>query len=309
MTSYPHHDRFVRGNLADIAFSRRFFRLLLEQRVLKEIDLEKLEMCKDSFIDKNLNAIFTDLLFIAPYAKHKACITILIEHKSEGTVLAPGCDLPWQLRCQEIAVMKDFRRNHPQNQAPIVWLIGLYHGRDPYQGPLTVAENMHGPKELIPKRWKEKDMQLIDLCSFSDEELAVGGKLSVFLLILKHIYDENILERVSQLLPEMQELDVDQDGRNFLISVFTYLFEASSTEKQEEIEQFAVQSLSKETKEGVMTIAEKLRAEGKKEGKKEGEKNGIRKVAQRMLKKGLDLATVSECSGLTIETLKTLKNT
>ncbi len=78
-------------------------------------------------------------------------------------------------------------------------------------------------------------MQLIDLCAFSDEELAVGGKLGIFLLILKHIYDEHILERVSQLLPEMQELDVDQDGRDFLISVFTYLFEASPTEKQEEI--------------------------------------------------------------------------
>jgi len=158
-------------------------------------------------------------------------------------------------------------------------------------------------------------MQLIDLCAFSDEELAVGGKLGVFLLILKHIYDENTLEWVSQLLPEMQKLDVDQDGRDFLTSVFTYLFEASSTEKQDEIEQIAVQSLTKETKESVMTIAEKLRAEGEKRGKKdrikegrmEGRMEGIRTVALRMLKKGLDLAIVSECSGLPIETLKRLE--
>jgi len=150
-------------------------------------------------------------------------------------------------------------------------------------------------------------MQLIDLCAFSDEELAVGGKLGVFLFILKHIYNENILEWVSQLLPEMQKLDVNQDGRDFLTSVFTYLFEASSTKKQDEIEQIAEQSFSKETKEGVMTIAEKLRAEGEKRGKKEGRMEGIRSVALRMLKKGLDFATVSEYSGLSIETLKSLE--
>jgi len=84
-----------------------------------------------------------------------------------------------------------------------------------------------------------------------------------------------------------------------------------TTEKQAEIKQIAILSLTKETKEGVMTIAEKLRAEGEKRGKKDGIKEGrmegIRTVAQRMLKKGLDLATVSECSGLPIETLKSLE--
>ena len=56
-----------------------------------------------------------------------------------------------------------------------------------------------------------------------------------------------------------------------------------------------------------MTIAEQLRAEGEKIGEKRGRKNVIREIAQTMLKKGLDLATISEYSGLSIETLESLK--
>ena len=62
-----------------------------------------------------------------------------------------------------------------------------------------------------------------------------------------------------------------------------------------------------------LLIVKFAKEEGKKEGKieglREGERKGKIEVALSMLKKGLDIETVAECTNLTIDELEKIKET
>ena len=60
-------------------------------------------------------------------------------------------------------------------------------------------------------------------------------------------------------------------------------------------------------KQGLAEGEKKGREEGEKKGREEGEKKGKREVALQMLGKGLDIATICECTGLTEKEVEALK--
>ncbi len=300
MSIYQPHDHFTRYSLADLDLVASLFRKFMSALEQKDFDLDKLRGEPESFIDQGLGELITDMLFSAPFRDHEASISLLLEHKSQGAARAGGANLPFQLRRGEIAVMEKGQRNHPKGLFPIVRLIGLYHGKGSYSGPKTVGEKMAGPPSAIPKRWKDEDMLLIDLSSYSDEELAEHGKLGIFLLVLKHIYDKDVHETVRKLIPQMCEVEKLNDGKDFLTAVFTYLFEASGAENRQKIEEIALQSLSEETGGDIMTIAEQLRKEGA--AKKNEE------VALKMLEQGVGADIIQSCTGMSMEDLGHLQS-
>ena len=65
-------------------------------------------------------------------------------------------------------------------------------------------------------------------------------------------------------------------------------------------------------KEGLEEGHKKGHKEGKEEGLKEGRAEGVKQksfdIAQRMLEKGIDIATISELTGLTVEEVSWLKD-
>lgn len=302
MSIHKPHDHFVRRAMGDLELARALLRLFLSERLIKDLALEQLTLDKENYIGTELSELMTDVLFKIPYAEYPFFISILFEHKSEGAMRAGDVNLPFQLRRQEVEVMEHYRRNSEQGEMPIVLLMGFYHGKKPYRGPLKVSEKIKGPLEWMPERWDRQDMVLIDLCAYSDEQLAKGDKLGVFLLILKHIYDSDLMAVFQRLEPLLKALDASESGRDFLLSTFTYVYEVAETENREQIEGFVLKSLSEETGGLAMTIAEKLRQEGREEGVKIGREEGIlverKSTIQQLLRKGFDLAAITNMLGL-----------
>lgn len=278
------HDRFVRRSLEDLKLARDFFKKFLAVGVQKQIDLNNLEPKKENFVVEHLDTLTTDLLFQAPIEGHPAYLSLLIEHKSEGAARGDGNILPFQMRKQEIMIMENERRNHPKKRYPLVHMVGLFHGQRPYAGPRSVGEHIDAPSDMVPSRWREP-MTLIDLSAFSDEDLMAEGKLGVFLLILKHIYSEDILTTLKALGPNMQAIE-QKHGGDFIVTVFRYLYEASRVENKDAVDHIAKETFSKETGAEIMTIAEKLKEEGREEGLQEGSYKKAVEVARRMISLG-----------------------
>jgi predicted transposase YdaD len=286
------HDAFVRQVLSDLNTAREFMRLFMKP-VVEHLDLSRLEMRSDSFVDENLDKTATDLLYHAPWQdRSDAYVAMIVEHKSEGAARATGEHLPLQLRGQEIDLLRQHRRNHPKEPIPLVMLVALYHGAKPYRGPLTVGESMALDEQWIPERWKHQDMTLIDLAELNDAQMTTD-KLGLFLRVLKHIYDDNFLELYQKLVPALQKLDQSIADRSFVIALNRYLVTSANMENMAKFTQIAVESYSEETGGIAMTLYESA--------KREGRNLEREMIVRNMLQKGLDYETIAFYTALSVE--------
>ena len=166
-------------------------------------------------------------------------------------------------------------------------------GTSPTADRFRWGEAMDCPEWDIPARWKE-EIDLIDLSSYSDKELAVPGKLGPFLLALKHAYDPNITRVVRDMVGQLQQVELEDNGQAFLVSLFKYLYRTSEPESREELDEIAVKSFTRETGGKIMTIAEQLLEEG------------AEKVIGTMIRKGADKDYILYMTEVDPETLERL---
>ena len=260
----PFHDRFVRFGLSLKDLSVPFVKKWMDGRRRAAIDLDRLEPVKETFVDESMKYVLTDVLFKAPYRESETYVDILIEHKSEGAARDSRIDLPFQLRYQEMMIMKHGWQGNKAGRYPRVYLYGLYHGNKSYSGPLSVGEKLDCPDWDIPNRWREP-IKLIDLSRYSDEELMEPGKLGPFLLALKHAYDPDIMTVLRKMLSRLQAVEQEDNGSAFLVSLFTYLYGTAPPECRTEMEEIAIKSFTEETGGKIMTIAEQISKEAQAE--------------------------------------------
>ncbi|SHH31814.1 conserved hypothetical protein (putative transposase or invertase), partial [Thermosyntropha lipolytica DSM 11003] len=142
-------------------------------------------------------------------------------------------------------------------------------------------------------------------------------KIFLKLLLLKKGLDEGrIRVEVEKIFWQMREME---RGYSYLqVSIIEYILGA--VEKiDEEILIECIEKILPERREDLMTLAEKWRREGIEEGIRKGIEQGIAKgiekgiekgkeeAALNALQKGLDIETIAEITGLSVERIEELK--
>jgi predicted transposase YdaD len=113
----------------------------------------------------------------------------------------------------------------------------------------------------------------------------------VILLLLKHIRDPDLRQKLPGILTLMQTLMEKETGLQWLEVVIRYLASALDEDdlSWEQIKEIAEQAISKETGEYVMTLLEKTKNEGRLEGKLEGLVEGELKGEAKGLRNAIEL--------------------
>jgi len=73
------HDKFFKETMKDPQTAGDFLRLYLPKELAEKLNLNKLKLQKDSFIDSKLQVLQTDLLFKTEYLGKPAFIYVLFE--------------------------------------------------------------------------------------------------------------------------------------------------------------------------------------------------------------------------------------
>ena len=76
------HDKFLKETLSRKENAVGFIQNYLPQEIVTMIDLDNIEIEKDSYITKNLQEYFTDLLYKVIIKGEESYIYVLFEHKS-----------------------------------------------------------------------------------------------------------------------------------------------------------------------------------------------------------------------------------
>ncbi|MFZ0545762.1 MAG: Rpn family recombination-promoting nuclease/putative transposase [Candidatus Promineifilaceae bacterium] len=262
------HDLFFRETFSHVEVAHDFIEQYLPAEVVAALDLDTLELQKDSFIDADLREHFSDLLYqVRLQDGTEANVYFLLEHKSSPDALVAFQLLRYMVRIWERAL-----REKANSLPPIVPIV-VYHGREKWQISENFTGLFEGPEALRPY-WPNYRYELQDLNQLDESDIRGNLLLKATLLTLMRSFDPDLAERLVDIFSYLAGLANRKIAVEFLQVVIIYI---STTAKEMTVEQVssAIDTAFKDDGGAIMGgFVEELIEQGKRQGKQEGLQEG-----------------------------------
>ncbi|MFA3780190.1 Rpn family recombination-promoting nuclease/putative transposase [Yersinia sp. 1652 StPb PI] len=249
----------------------------------KICNLKTLRLESGSFIENDLRAYYSDVLYSLKMQGQDGYVYELIEHQS-----SPDKHMAFRLMRYAIAAMQS-HLDAGHDKLQLVIPILFYHGMvTPYPYPMSWLQAFSAPT-LAGQLYGGK-FPLIDVTVIPDDEIMTHKYIAVLELLQKHIRRRDLSKLLKPLVTLVSKGYTTKDQ---LISVIHYILQNGDTPEPERFIRDLAHHLPQH-KEELMTIAQKL----EQKGEAKGEKNATLKIARSLLAKGVDRTTVMESTGL-----------
>ena len=294
-TSTP-HDAVFKRFLAHPETARDFLDIWLPESLRDLCKLDTLKLESGSFVEEDLRASYSDVLWSLQTTKGNGYIYALIEHQS-----SLDAHMAFRLMRYAIAAMQR-HLDAGYKTLPLVVPILFYHGvESPYPFSLSWLDEFAEPE--IARQLYDAPFPLVDITVVSDDEIMQHRRMALLELVQKHIRERDL----TLLVDKLTVLLVKEHANDSQIeTLFNYLLQSGSATRFEVFIRRLAGRVPQH-KERLMTIAECLRESGRKEGKLEGKQEGKQdealRIAHAMLEKGIDRDLVLLITGLSIDEL------
>lgn len=306
------HDAAFKQFLTNPTTARDFIELHLPAHLLALCDLRTLRLESGSFVEENLRAYYSDVLYSLKTRAGQGYIHVLIEHQS-----TPDRHMAFRLLRYAIAAMQR-HLDAGHKSLPLVIPLLFYTGkRTPYPWSTNWLELFVSP--ATAQELYSSSFPLVDVSVIPDNEIMNHRSMAALTLLQKHIHQRDL----SEILDQLATLLVNEHiTRQQLASLINYLVYAGETvDAHAFVRELALKAPQYEDQ--LMTIAQQLEQRGIEKGLAKGieqgiergieqglelgEQRGIEKgrkeeafrIARMMLQNGLDRSTVMSMTGLT----------
>ena len=310
MTSTP-HDAVFKRFLRHPETATDFLTLYLPEAIRQRCDFSTLRLQSASFIDEDLRAWYSDVLWSVQTTCGTGYVYVVIEHQS-----SPDSHMAFRLMRYAIAAMQR-HLDAGHKTLPLVVPMLFYHGAtSPYPFTLNWLDEFADPQ--MAKTLYGRPFPLIDVTAMPDDEIVQHRRVALLELMQKHIRQRD-LSGITESLATLVMLGYT--NRRQLRVLFHYMLQYGNPADPSVFLRRLARRLP-QYEERLMSIAQKLKQEGWQEGKQEGMREGIQegrqeglqegsrrealRIASSMLQDGLDKETVQRITGLSADELKPL---
>ena len=262
------YDSLFKRTLGDKEVAVDFLKNYLPNNILKEIDLTDIKVAKDSFVDKELEESFSDILYNVSIDGRDGFIYVLFEHKSYYDKMTPV-----QMLGYITDIWKLYHKQTKNEKLPPILPILIYHGDRKWDYGNRLSELIEDTSAAISDYIPDHKYLIYDFSSYSDAEIKGQIKLKIFLKLISHIFDDDFDKGLREVLPLLIELRKKTTGLEYIETVVKYILNIGEEISLSELDQKS-KNISAEGSAVIMTIAEKIYHDGKEEGKEEGKKEG-----------------------------------
>lgn len=291
------HDKFFKQNMGKLEIAKSFFINYLPGDLVKRMDLNNIEIRKDSFVENDMKEYFTDLLYKVDMDNREAYLYTLLEHKST---------VEKSISLQLLRYMLNiWQKESKTEDLPVIVPIVFYHGSENWnidKSFLSMFRDFDGKHSIehIP----DYRYIIINLKKIEFDKVKGIDALKAMMTLLK--YDQGEISKFG--IKKVYSL---LSGSLELIETYT-LYILSTTEIQADELSDVVKEIISEEEEGlIMTTAERLKNQGIEEGIEKGIEKGLREskleIAKNLLGLGTEIEFVSKGTGLSIEEVKKIK--
>jgi predicted transposase/invertase (TIGR01784 family) len=285
------HDALFKQFLTHPDTARDFLESHLPADLLQLCDLDTLKLESGSFIEDDLRAYYSDVLYSLSTGQGEGYVYALIEHQS-----VPDKHMAFRLVRYAIAAMqRHLQAGH--DQLPLVIPILFYHGLiTPYPYSLSWLEGFTEPD--LARQLYTGHFPLVDVTVIPDDEIMKHRRMAILELLQKHVRQRDLAELLEQLVTLLL---AGYTTKEQLISLVNYMLQVGkATEPEKLLRELARRAPRHE--EELMTIAEYLEQKGFEKGL-EKERETVLKIASSMLAEGFDRAMVMKLTGLSADDL------
>ncbi|HHV07275.1 MAG TPA: Rpn family recombination-promoting nuclease/putative transposase [Firmicutes bacterium] len=293
------HDKFFKETLGKVAVAEDFLLNYLPPSIKSIVDITSLEPQKDSFISRELQESYTDLLFKTRIKQYEGYIYFLFEHKSY-----PSRDIAYQLLRYMVDIWAAKIEKEGLEHLPIIIPLVVYHGQQNWRIKTTLGALIPGYEQLsedVKSFVPDYKYLLYDVSEFTDDEIKGQAQLKILLTMFRDIHRnrEGVIQSILRSVGYLQELEDKQTGIECLKTMMSYVFGVGKNLGRTDVDRIIkeIETTYPEGSEAVMTIAEMLRAEGREEGREEGRLE----VVKNAIKEGMELALISKLTGFSKE--------
>lgn len=297
------HDALFKTFLTHPETARDFLQIHLPESLRMQCDLSTLQLESGSFIEDDLRALYSDVLWSIKMQSGSGYVYALIEHQS-----TPDKHMTFRLMRYAFAIMA--RHMDAGNEhLPLVIPMLFYHGRiTPYPFSMCWLDSFAQP--ALAREIYGDNFPLIDVTSFTDDEIQQHRRIAILEFLQKNIRQRDLNDLVDQLVALLLPGYTTEHQFNVLMN---YIARSGQLTSPGRFFRQLAQGMP-EHKEQLMTLAEwfeergrtKGRKQGREEGREEGERQATRKIALAMLRNGVDSALVSKTTGLSEQELSAL---
>ena len=296
------HDKFFKETFSRIDVVTNFLEELVDEKLVKKLDLSTLQIDNNSFIDEKLEERFADIVYTCDYAgKGKVKIALLFEHKSYKE------NYPhWQLNQYILNVWEASSKQKKKKPIPIIPIV-IYHGKEKwdYQPVTSYFDNLD---EKLIRYIPNFDYHLFNLNKIPDKQIVNFRNkfLAISALLFKHSRFTKYIKKIENDLVELLKLIDNQTSNNFTVSMTLYI---QNTDELPITELIAIFSkVSSNINHTVMTTAEQLISQGFNQGISQGFNQGISQGFNQGIDQGIDITKINTVkkgyqNGLSVELL------
>lgn len=130
------HDKYFRATFGKVDFAKDFLNNYLPEALIEMVDMSTLEPQPTSYISKELQEQFTDLLFRVDISGQEAYVYFLFEHKSYQDRMVIFQVLKYMIAVWEAKIAEDLTRRKEENiqgeaevEIPTVIPLVVYHDK------------------------------------------------------------------------------------------------------------------------------------------------------------------------------------
>ncbi|MEI7230241.1 Rpn family recombination-promoting nuclease/putative transposase [Pectobacterium carotovorum] len=270
------HDAIFKQFLSDPAVAKDFFAIHLPEEIRHICDFSSLQLQSASFVDEELRARISDMLYSIQTTTGQGYIYCVIEHQSRPEKL-----MPFRLLRYALAAMQQ-HLSQGHDTLPLVVPLLFYHGqRSPY--PYTLRWLDGFADTIQAEKLYNASFPLVDLTVIPDEDIKTHRRVALLELVQKHIRTRDMLELAQDigLLFERWQVPLPQKR-----AILFYIARSGNTSRPAEFIEAVAQSLSTD-REAIMTIAQQLEKIGFEKGIKHGMQQGIQRGIEQGMQQGM----------------------
>lgn len=264
------HDSLFKETWSNKNNAKAFLENYLPQKVLNVINIDSLEICKDTFIENDLKNYYSDMLYKVNFGDTPGYVYFLFEHKSYPDKLVHLQILEYMTKIWRL----DLKQSKRKKLSIIVPLL-LYHGPQKWKVKEDFSSIMEGPVDIMAEYIPDFRYVLYDLSQYSDDDIKGTITARVVMLIFKHIFEKDFAQKLPEIFSLLKDLSEKETGLQYFETLIKYIFSNVEDITTEQFQTIVSNTLSEDKGGMIMTLAERLRNEGIEQGIEQGLLEGI----------------------------------
>ncbi|MDR2114935.1 MAG: Rpn family recombination-promoting nuclease/putative transposase [Planctomycetaceae bacterium] len=294
------HDAFCKNKLRNLQIARKFLQHVLKPETLEVLDLDRLQIDPETYIDEELKQFYLDVLYRIPIKNSNEMIVvfILIEIKTQNDKWTIFQVVKYVIRIwnREFKIVESAARKHGATEEdkkryetfllPMVLPIIFYYGKNQFTAPTELIElirTLKGTEEYAVNM----NALLCDVSELvSKEELPEDTKLSVLFMTLQTIFSQDVVTNLMKIYQKLQPtIHLEESQREWQEA----LFYATTSAKHFTHDDFTKLTKQTQKKGGIpmsMSLIDELVLEGIAKGEAKGIAKGIAEGEAKGIVKG-----------------------